>query len=99
VAQEKEKQQSGIHDKGNQMIQTCNSPSCRGEGPPDGPDDEPSDEFINEWIDNHRDAVVDCCIEKIYAAWESHCESEKEEAAISHADAMADIEKDRRHDY
>ncbi len=77
----------------------CNCPSCRGEVPPDGPDDEPSDEFIDEWIDNHRDSVVDCCIEKIQAAWESHCESEKEEAAISRADAMSDIERDRRHDY
>jgi hypothetical protein len=78
---------------------TCNCPSCLGEGPPDGPDDDPSDEFINEWIDNNRDAVVDCCIEKIQAAWESYLDGCKEEAAISRADAMADIEKDRRNDY
>jgi hypothetical protein len=54
---------------------------------------------VDEWIDNNRDTVVDCCIEKIQAAWESHCESEKEEAAISRADSIADIEKDRRNDY
>jgi hypothetical protein len=116
------------------MRQTCNCPSCRGEGPDDDEGPEPSDDFIDEWIDDNRDEVVDACLEKIQAAtgqeeptdaqcdewiddkrnrqvvidncvekiqesYESYLEGCEEEAAISRADSMADIEKDRRHDY
>jgi hypothetical protein len=63
--------------------------------------EEPSDAQYNKWIDDERNrqVVIDNCVEKIQASYESYLEGCKEEEAISRADYMADIEKDRRHDY
>ena len=114
------------------MRQTCNCPSCRGEGPPDDEAPEFTDDFVDEWIDDNREIVIeeclenikaaycveepsdtqcdewiakrrefiiDLCVEKIQASYESYLEGCKEESAISRADAMRDIEMDRKHDY
>ena len=128
MAQEEEVFFTSIHYKGNQVIQTCNCPSCRCEGPPDDDAPEFTDDFADEWIDdnreivieeclenikaaycveepsdaqcdewiaNRREFVIDLCVEKIQKSFESYLEGCDEEAAISRADAMRDIEMDR----
>jgi hypothetical protein len=74
------------------MRQTCNCPSCRGEGPPDDETPEFTDDFAEEWIDGHKETVKELCAEKIQEAYEKWLSGALEDAAIGRADAMADRE-------